>query len=348
MNIPKISVIIPVYNTEKYLERCINSVVNQNFRDVEIIIINDCSEDNSLKIIDKYKNKDKRVKIINKIKNEGLSSARNSGIEIAKGEYILHIDSDDWIEQGYLNDIYEVAQKNDADMVITDFYIDYDNGMIKYCKEQNIEKEIGKNVLENCFLGKGCICVWNKLMKRDLYIKNNIRHPINISQGEDLAVTPRLFYFSKTIVKINKAYVHYIQNPKSISNTSNIKKILEVYKALNILENFFKKESNQYFQNFKLNHLEIWLFKEKYDFKNEEYYVVVKDYLNIIKKLKVKSMKMKIINFMLKVLNEKVTFIILWYILKLKNKLKYLVGICFIKIYIFMKEIRNILKGNKK
>ena len=94
----QISVIIPVYNTEKYLERCINSVVSQNFRDIEIIIINDCSEDNSLKIIDKYKNKDKRIKIINKIKNEGLSAARNSGIEIATGEYILHIDSDDWIE----------------------------------------------------------------------------------------------------------------------------------------------------------------------------------------------------------------------------------------------------------
>ena len=94
----QISVIIPVYNTEKYLERCINSVVSQNFRDIEIIIINDYSEDDSLKIIDKYKNKDKRIKIINKIKNEGLSAARNSGIEIATGEYILHIDSDDWIE----------------------------------------------------------------------------------------------------------------------------------------------------------------------------------------------------------------------------------------------------------
>lgn len=322
MNIPKISIIVPVYNTEKYLKRCLTSIANQNFKDIEIIIINDCSKDNSITIINEFKNQDKRIKVINKLKNEGLSAARNTGIEVAKGEYILHIDSDDWIEQGYLYDTYEAAKKNNADIVITDFYKDYDNGKVMYCKEQNIEIETGKNVLENCFLGKGYICVWNKLLKRNLYIKNNIEHPVNISQGEDLAVIPRLFYFSKIIVKINKAYVHYIQNPNSISNTSNIKKIIEVYKALDILEKFFGNDSNYYFQRFKLNHLGLWLFREKYDFKNEDVCIVVKDYLNIIKNLKIKSLKMKIVNFMLKGLNEKATFIILWHILKVKKKIK--------------------------
>lgn len=318
----QISVIIPVYNTEKYLERCINSVVNQNFRDIEIIIVNDCSEDDSLKIIDKYKNKDKRIKIINKIKNEGLSAARNSGIEIATGEYILHIDSDDWIEQGYLNDTYEIAQKNNADIVITDFYIDYDNGKIIYCRDQNIEKATGKITLEKCFLGEGYICVWNKLIKRDLYIKNNIRHPINISQGEDLAVTPRLFYFAERVVKINKAYVHYIQNPKSISNTSNIKKIREVYSALDILENFFDYKNNYIFERFKLNHLSTWLFKEKYDFKNEEYSIILKEYLEEIKKLKIKTLKEKILYSISRIVTDKIAFISLWHILKIRRKLK--------------------------
>ena len=318
----QISVIVPVYNTEKYLERCINSIVNQNFRDIEIIIINDCSEDDSLKIIDKYKNKDKRIKLINKIKNEGLSAARNLGIEIAKGDYILHIDSDDWIEQGYLNDIYEIAQKNNADIIVTDFYIDYDNGKIIYCRDQNIEKTTGKIVLERCFLGEGYICVWNKLIKRDLYIKNNIRHPINISQGEDLAVTPRLFYFAEKVVKINKAYVHYIQNPKSISNTSNIKKITEVYNALDILEKFFAYKHNYIFERFKLNHLSSWLFKEKYDFKNEEYSRILKEYLKEAKNLKIKTLKEKILYSMSKIVTYKIAFIILWHISKIRQKLK--------------------------
>lgn len=320
MSIPKISIIIPVYNTEKYLKRCLNSVINQSLKDIEIIIINDCSKDNSITIINEFKNQDKRIKVINKLKNEGLSAARNTGIEAAKGEYILHIDSNDWIEQGYLYDTYETAKKNNVDIVVTDFYKDYDNGKIIYCKEQNIETETGKKVLENCFLNKGYICVWNKLIKRDLYVKNNIKHPINISQGEDLAVIPRIFYFAEKVIKINKAYVHYIQNPKSISNTSNTKKILEVYKALDILEKFFKNDSDYYFQKFKLNHLGLWLFREKYDFKNEEYCIVVKDYLNIIKKLKIKSLKIKIVSFMLKIFNEKAIFIILWHVLKIKRK----------------------------
>lgn len=124
----KISVIVPVYNVEKYLDRCLKSIVTQSLKDIEIIIVNDCSPDNSLKIIKKYMEIDRRIILIDKIKNEGLTSARNSGLEIAQGEYILHIDSDDWIEQDYLKDMYELAIKYDADMVISDYYRDYDDG----------------------------------------------------------------------------------------------------------------------------------------------------------------------------------------------------------------------------
>ena len=160
------------------------------------------------------------------------------------------------------------------------------------------------------------------MIKRDLYIKNNIRHPINISQGEDLAVTPRLLYFAERIVKINKAYVHYIQNPKSISNTSNIKKIREVYIALDILENFFDYKNNYIFERFKLNHLSTWLFKEKYDFKNEEYSIILKEYLEEIKKLKIKTLREKILYSLSRIATDKIAFIILWHISKIKQKLK--------------------------
>ena len=110
MSSKKISIIVPVYNVEKYLDRCLNSIVAQSLKEIEIIIVNDCSPDNSLKIIEKYMKKDERITLINKIKNEGLTSARNSGLEIAQGKYILHIDGDDWIEQEYLKDMYKTAE----------------------------------------------------------------------------------------------------------------------------------------------------------------------------------------------------------------------------------------------
>ena len=109
MNKVKISVIVPVYNVEKYLRKCLDSITSQNLKEVEIIVVNDCSPDGSLKIIQEYIKKDKRITLVNKEKNEGLASARNSGLEIAKGEYILHIDSDDWIEQDYFKDMYELS-----------------------------------------------------------------------------------------------------------------------------------------------------------------------------------------------------------------------------------------------
>lgn len=322
MNNPKISVIIPVYNTEKYLKRCLNSVVNQNFKNIEIIIINDFSPDNSLETIKEFLKIDKRIILINKLKNEGLSAARNTGLEIARGEYILHIDSDDWIEQNYLEDLYKEAKKNNSDIVITDFYMDYDNGKLKYCIDQKIEQEYESQVfLQNCFIGQGYICVWNKLIRKSLYIENNIKHPINISLGEDLAVIPKLFYYSKKITKLNKAYVHYIQNINSITKTNDVKKVIEISNALKILNEFFNYKNNYYFQRFELIHLGIWLFKEKYDFNNEEYYEIVKKYLHEMNKIKIKSLKMKIVVFVLKIFNEKMTFIILWHIQQiLKNR----------------------------
>ena len=143
----KISVIVPVYNTSKFLEKCLNSIIEQNFKDIEIIIINDCSTDNSLKIINGFIKIDSRIILINKEKNEGLSAARNSGIEIARGEYILHIDSDDWIEENYFKNIYENAINNQADMVISDYYLDFNNGKIIYTYDQNKDIELKK---ENC------------------------------------------------------------------------------------------------------------------------------------------------------------------------------------------------------
>ena len=191
MSTKKISVIVPVYNIERYLNKCLNSIVAQSLKEIEIIIVNDCSLDNSLKIIERYMKKDKRIILINKIKNEGLTSARNSGLEIAQGKYILHIDGDDWIEQDYLKDMYETAEKYKADMVVSDFYFDYENEKLVYQSDQfgiTGEKIENKNAIENLCYGS-FPAIWNKLIKKEIYIKNNIKFPNGISIGEDLGTT---------------------------------------------------------------------------------------------------------------------------------------------------------------
>lgn len=321
----KISIIVPVYNTGQYLERCLNSVINQNFKEIEIIIINDCSTDNSLDIIKKYMQIDKRIVLINKEKNGGLSAARNSGIEIAKGEYILHIDSDDWIEQNYFRDMYEYAIKNKADIVISDYYEDYDNQNIIYIQGQKEIYDIQINKLkaiENIFLFRGSTSVWNKLIKTELYKKNQIKHPQGISLGEDLAVIPKLIYYSQKVVKLNKAYYHYIQNPLSITKKYNKNKIYEIYEVLKINEKFFQnKKIDLPIELLKINHLTIWLFQVKYDFNDKKYIEILKEYLDLLKKVEIKqlrNMKLKVIAVIFKIFRNKNIFVLIW---NLKNKL---------------------------
>lgn len=321
----KISVIVPVYNTEQYLKRCLDSIINQNFQDIEIIIVNDSSTDNSLEIINEYLKQDNRIILINKEKNEGLSAARNSGIEIAKGEYILHIDSDDWIEQNYFKEMYKFTIKNKADIVISDYYEDYDNKNIRYIQGQKEIYDIQINkfkAIENIFLFRGSTSVWNKLIKTELYKKNEITHPQGISLGEDLAVVPKLLYYSEKIIKLNKAYYHYIQNPLSITKKYNKNKIYEIYEVLKINEKFFQdKKTDLPIDLLKINHLTGWLFQVKYDFNDKKYIEILNEYVDLLKKIEIKqlrNMKLKILVIIFRIFKIKNTFILIW---NLNNKL---------------------------
>lgn len=320
----KISVIVPVYNTEKYLQRCLKSIIEQNLEEIEIIIINDKSTDNSLKIIIEYMKLDSRIILINKEKNEGLSNARNNGIEIARGKYIVHIDSDDWIEQNYFKDLYETAMINHADIIISDYFKDFDDGRIFYKIDQNKNKKIEKiQAIENIFI-KNYPCIWSKLIKRELYIKNNIIHPSGISLGEDLAVVPKLFYYSDKIIKLNKAYLHYIQHNNSITKKKNLKKIFDIYSVLKELEKFFEDKNiflGNEFKFFQLNNL----YFSEYDLENYEYTEILDYYLETIKKIKLNkivSIKLKIVILFLKIFNKRLAFVILWKINNLKISLE--------------------------
>jgi len=235
-----ITVIVPVYNTEKYLDRCIVSIINQTFKNIEILCINDGSTDNSLKILSDYANKDNRIRIINQV-NKGLSVARNTGIKAANGVYILHVDSDDWIEPDMCETMYKEAEKYDADIVTSHVYFDYPHKTIlkkePYKKTNNFS-----DFLTTFTVKRGINSVCNKLIKRDLYLLNNIEHYEDISLGEDSSALLRLILFARVIAAVNKAFYHY--DIKTSSMTGSAKKnVMEYIQALSKVENFYRQNN---------------------------------------------------------------------------------------------------------
>lgn len=254
-----VSIIIPAYNVEKYIERCIRSAMNQTLKNIEIIVINDGSKDKTQKIIESLQVEDNRIKLVNK-KNGGLSSARNRGIIEAKGEYIQHLDGDDWIEKETCEELYKLAKKEDLDIVISDFYKDYDNGKLVKIKSFKFEENIILNsniCLKELSENNINVNIWMKFIKKEIYIKNNIQHLEGINLGEDLVTTPKLIGVSNRIMKKNKAYYHYIYNPKSITNNKFSQKIGEIFICFDELEKFFKdrKIENYQLKILKANHL---------------------------------------------------------------------------------------------
>lgn len=241
----KISIIIPVYNTEKYIKKCLESIIVQQLKEVEIICVNDGSTDNSLEVLKQYQNIDNRIVIIDK-KNGGASSARNMALNIARGEYCLNIDSDDWIEQNYLKDMYERAKKDNLDIVISDIVKDYKVTNKKIIiKDLNISNNKIINGLEYIKLfftvnGYGYTC--NKLIKRELYEENNIRYNEDIFLLEDTEVLCKLAYFSKKIGKLNKAYYHYIQWENNGSTQARVKSLNDIFICMENLIIFYTEK----------------------------------------------------------------------------------------------------------
>jgi len=215
---PKVSVIIPVYNMEKYLERCIKSVANQTFTDFECILVNDCSKDNSAKICDEIVKKNSRFSVIHKPKNEGLPKARKSGIDVAKGEFITHIDSDDWVELNMLELFIEKQKETNSDIVLGGFKTITNNFTQEY-----FFPDISKDILplEYLFYAK-CRNKWGKLYKKELY--DNIIVP-PYSMGEDAIFSVQVFSKLSNIFQIVTidflVYNYDKRNESSITNKSN-------------------------------------------------------------------------------------------------------------------------------
>ena len=205
---PKISIIIPVYNTEKYLKQCLDSIINQTFKDFECICINDGSTDNSLTILHEYSKKDNRIKIINQ-KNSGSSVSRNNGIKQALGQYVSFIDADDWITNNYLEILYNKIIETDADIVRASFKFYYQKDDIcESAKIREIHKIKNNTDIERLYKGYAGAFVWAKLYKKSLIKDNNI-YFYEVKTAEDCPFSALVYLYAKKICFINDEIYFY-------------------------------------------------------------------------------------------------------------------------------------------
>lgn len=212
---PRISIIVPVYRAEKYLCKCIDSILAQTFRDFELLLIDDGSPDESGKICDRYAQKDSRVHVFHK-SNGGVSSARQYGINEAKGEYTIHADPDDWVEPEMLEQLIKKAEEENADVVICDFYVDRGERVsISYQKPTSLSPDI---VLKDLFFNLTGSCC-NKLIRRKCYTDNAVTFPDGINFGEDFIVNIRIFMAAPKVAYLPRPFYHYVQgiNDNSMS-----------------------------------------------------------------------------------------------------------------------------------
>ena len=225
---PFFSIIVPIYKVEKYLRKCVESILSQTFRDIEVILVDDGSPDSCPRICNEYERRDSRVKVIHK-KNGGLINARKSGLEAASGEYIGFVDGDDWIEPDMYALFAEAIEKHSPDMVLSDFYYDYGDKLInseQLFEQEFYDKQALKDKLYPKMLFSGTYykfgvnpCCWSKVYKKELLEKNLPQVDGRIKMGEDAAFTYPCLLDAQRVAAIKTPQYHYIINPDSMTKS---------------------------------------------------------------------------------------------------------------------------------
>lgn len=253
----KVSVIVPVYNTEKYLKNCIDSLLKQNFDDYEIIVINDLSPGNAEEIIKSYN--DKKIVYIKNKTNKGIGYNRNLGIKKAKGEYVCFIDSDDYVKEDFISKMYNYSKENNLDLCVCD-YVNVDEEGNKL-KEFNLSDFCITNYEENNkILCEINLAPWNKLYKKDMFVKNKIEFSETLKY-EDLSFVALSIKNSKKIGKINEQLNYYTIHNNSETTTRD-KRVFDIFKQLDIVRNEYK--SGKYLDELTVSVLLNYTIQQRY------------------------------------------------------------------------------------
>ena len=275
-----ISVIVPVYNVEKYIKKCIDSIINQTYKNIEIILIDDGSKDNSGKICDEYKEIDKRVFVIHK-NNEGVSIARNIGIEMAKGQWISFIDSDDWIEENYLEKMFNTARTKNADVVLCAYNRIWKDRVERINFTNNKKSYSSKEYLINSLNPQtGFGFCHMKLIKSDVI--KDIRFNQSLKVGEDAFFNIELSNNIKKAVIVEKNIYNYRFNDNSLVRKYDKDYVTKYYNAVNAMKEYVEKkykdnkEIMQNLYNYIAYHVLLIIVNYCYNNENHEKYLSLK------------------------------------------------------------------------
>lgn len=256
----KVSVIVPVYNAESYLQRCIDSILNQTYTEFEIILINDGSKDNSGKICDEYAQKDTRIKVIHQ-KNSGVSKSRNVGLQAASGDYILFVDSDDYISPDMIEKLVQKAVVNKSDIVMCNYCIDKGDDIFPvfmkyngaYISSQQVKDGLLYLYYTDNHIGLYSLC--NKLFKKSIYSLNDICFDVSLKRGEDAWFVFQCLKYCDRVDYISDILYFYYQNDNSIMHTlyddqyehwvNNRKRLLKENEKLG-----FEIDNNKFYKDF--------------------------------------------------------------------------------------------------
>ena len=265
--VPIVSVIMPVHNTEKYLKKSVGSVFGQGLKNIELICIDDCSSDGSLKALEGFRDKDSRIKILRNRKNIGAGLSRNVGIKKAQGEYICFLDSDDWFESGSLEELYEKGKSDDLDivcvwpkLVFADRVV-LDKRLLDFDSREVDDKDI---VFRKTLMRKVAWAPWSKMVRRNLLIKNKILFP-DIRIAEDMDFSAKVIYHAKRIGSVGEYFYNYNLREGSLMSCAKPKRKIENYfESIRLMDKFLRekdilKKFRREFIYFKLyNYLAIY------------------------------------------------------------------------------------------
>lgn len=240
---PKVSVIIPIYGVERFIERCARSLFEQTLEDIEFIFVDDCTKDNSISILETvikdYPNRNGQIRILHHEKNMGLPFARQTGLKNATGDFIAHCDSDDWVDANMYKDMYELAIGEDSDCVICDSY--KHDGRNSYSIMTGCFSTEKMDIQKDLLFQNISWAVWNKIFKRELYDK--LAYIPQDNMGEDMVLTMQLIYYTNKIAYLKKPYYFYFFNTNSIVRKKNAQAVItqfgQYYKNYILLEQFY-------------------------------------------------------------------------------------------------------------
>lgn len=247
---PKVSVIIPVYNAEKYIEQCAHSLFAQTLDNIEYIFVDDCSPDNSIdvvkSILSQYPNRISHVKLLHNTMNKGVGYSRQRGIEAAEGEFLIHCDPDDWIEHSMYAKMYEQATKSSSEIVVCDYYLEsQEHSKVHSDCIPTLKHELFKSLITHQTSGY----LWNKLVQRDYWNSLDLKIKDGLSLWEDFSITVPLLILATRISKLTIPLYHYRQFSSRLSITSHInqKKIKSCMMAIDYIQDTLRDEHNTHF-----------------------------------------------------------------------------------------------------